>query len=291
VNQDSNYNFDPMTGQPIQQQPVQQNNQKISNTKKNKLIVILFIVLVILAVGLIVYLVGRNKMDKDLNTENYYNSVENNADDMEIDTDVIDTENSDEVMDVVYDKDGSFLMEIANVYVNDNDNTVVSGIINRGTIRVGDTVEIVGLNNEIKTSIVNGIEILEQVKDEVLAGDTVEIILKDVVSEEIKIGQVLAAPNSIGSTNKFDADVYVLTKQEGGRHTPFFSNYKPKVCFRTSSFTGTITLPDGIEMVMPGDDVIFTVTLELSVAMEVGTKFTIKEGGRIIATGTVTKLY
>ena len=167
----------------------------------------------------------------------------------------------------------------------------MTGNVQRGKLKVGDTVQIVGLSEEILTTEVTGIEMFREQKDEATVGDNAGIVLKDITREQVQRGQVLAKPNSIVAATKFDADVHILSKEEGGRHTPFFDGYRPQFYFRTTDITGVVDLPDTIEMVSPGEDVSFTTTLVSNVAMEVGTEFSIREGGRTIGKGTVTKVY
>ena len=167
----------------------------------------------------------------------------------------------------------------------------MTGRVQRGKIKVGDIVQIIGLDQEILTTEVTGIETFREQKDEATVGDNADLVLKDISREQVLRGQVLAKPNSIVAATKFDADVYVLTKEEGGRQIPFFDGYSPQFYFRTTDITGKIDLPDNIEMVNPGDNVSFTTTLITNVAMEVGTEFSIREGGRTVAKGTVTKVY
>ena len=190
-----------------------------------------------------------------------------------------------------YDENGAFLFSIEDVFTITGRGTVVSGKVERGKVKVGDTVQIVGLNNEILTTEVTGVEMFRQTSEEATVGDNAGILLKDITRAQVQRGQVLSKPNSIVAATKFDANVYILTKEEGGRQTPFFNGLKPQFYFRTIDITGTITLPKGVEMVMPGDNVSFTTTLISPVAMEVGTEFSIREGGRTIGEGTVTKVY
>jgi len=167
--------------------------------------------------------------------------------------------------------------------------TVVTGRVERGRIKVGDEVEIVGIRPTRKT-VATGLEIFRKVLDEAQAGDNIGVLLRGVDRDEVERGQVLAKPGSITPHTKFQAEVYVLSKEEGGRHTPFFNGYRPQFYFRTTDVTGTVQLPQGMEMVMPGDNVQMTVELITPVALEEGLRFAIREGGRTVGAGVVTKI-
>ena len=192
---------------------------------------------------------------------------------------------------VTYDENGTFLMAIEDVFTITGRGTVVTGRIERGTINLNDTVQIIGLNDEIKTTTVTGIEMFRQTLDTAKAGDNVGLLLRGIERSEVERGQVLAKPNSIKNGTKFDAQVYVLTKEEGGRRTPFFNGYRPQFYFRTTDITGVVELPANTEMVYPGNTVNMTIELISPVAMEAGTEFSIIEGGRTVGKGTVTKIY
>jgi elongation factor Tu len=168
--------------------------------------------------------------------------------------------------------------------------TVASGRIERGTVSVGDEVEIIGIKNETKKAVVTGIEMFRKTLDYGEAGDNVGILLRGVTRDEIERGQVLAKPGSITPHTQFKAEIYVLTKEEGGRHTPFFNNYRPQFYFRTTDVTGMIQLPEEVEMVMPGDNVTIDVDLIHPIAVEQGTTFSIREGGRTVGSGMVTEI-
>ena len=187
------------------------------------------------------------------------------------------------------DTDKPFLMSIEDVFTISGRGTVVTGRVERGTLRLNDEVEIVGLKPTKKT-VVTGIEMFRKSLDEAMAGDNAGVLLRGIAREEVERGQVLAKPGSVTPHHKFKASVYVLTKEEGGRHTPFFSNYRPQFYFRTTDVTGVIELPDGVEMVMPGDNVDMTVDLIAPVALEKGTKFSIREGGRTVGAGVVSEI-
>lgn len=186
--------------------------------------------------------------------------------------------------------DKPFMMPVEDVFTITGRGTVASGRIDRGTVKVGDEVEIVGLKDEVLKSTVTGVEMFHKTLDLGEAGDNVGILLRGISHDQIERGQVLAAPGSIQTHKKFKGEVYVMTKEEGGRHTPFFSNYRPQFYFHTTDVTGTIELPDGVEMVMPGDNVTFTVELQKPVALEKGLKFTIREGGHTVGAGVVSEV-
>ena len=186
-------------------------------------------------------------------------------------------------------KDKPYLMPIEDVFSISGRGTVVTGRIERGVIKVGDEVEIVGLRPTQKTTC-TGIEMFRKLLDQGEAGDNVGVLLRGTKREEVERGQVLAAPGTITPHTEFTAECYILTKEEGGRHTPFFSNYRPQFYFRTTDVTGTIELPEGIEMVMPGDNVKMTVRLIVPVAMDEGLRFAIREGGHTVGAGVVSKI-
>jgi elongation factor Tu len=168
---------------------------------------------------------------------------------------------------------------------------VVTGRIERGKVKVGDTVEIVGMTEEApRRTVVTGVEMFQKTLDEGIAGDNVGCLLRGIERNEVERGQVLCAPGSIKPHKKFEAQVYVLKKEEGGRHTPFFSGYRPQFYIRTTDVTGAISLPAGMEMVMPGDNVVMTIDLIVPVAIEEGLRFAIREGGRTVGAGVVTKI-
>ena len=187
------------------------------------------------------------------------------------------------------DNDKPFLMSIEDVFTISGRGTVVTGRVERGRLNLNDEVEIVGLK-ETRKSVVTGIEMFRKSLDYAEAGDNAGVLLRGINREDVERGQVLAKPGSVHPHKKFKASVYVLSKEEGGRHTPFFSNYRPQFYFRTTDVTGVIELPQGVEMVMPGDNVEMTVELIANVALENGTKFSIREGGRTVGAGTVTEI-
>jgi elongation factor Tu len=185
--------------------------------------------------------------------------------------------------------DGAFLMPVEDVFSISGRGTVVTGRIERGVIKVNDEVEIVGIKATAKTTC-TGVEMFRKLLDQGQAGDNVGVLLRGTKREEVERGQVLAKPGSITPHTKFEAEVYVLTKEEGGRHTPFFKGYRPQFYFRTTDVTGAVELPEGVEMVMPGDNVKMTVELIAPIAMEDGLRFAIREGGRTVGAGVVSKI-
>ena len=203
----------------------------------------------------------------------------------------------DELMDAVdsyiptpeRDNAKPFLMSIEDVFTITGRGTVVTGRVERGQLKLNDEVEIVGIK-ETKKTVVTGIEMFRKQLDYAEAGDNAGVLLRGISREEVERGQVLAKPGSVTPHTVFDAEVYVLSKEEGGRHTPFFANYRPQFYFRTTDVTGVITLPEGTDMVMPGDNVSIHVELIHPIAIEQGTKFSIREGGRTVGAGTVSKI-
>ncbi|WP_010244938.1 MULTISPECIES: elongation factor Tu [Peptoniphilus] len=188
------------------------------------------------------------------------------------------------------DTDNPFLMPIEDIFSITGRGTVATGRVEQGVVKVGDTVEVVGLTDEKRQVVVTGVEMFRKQLDQAEAGDNIGALLRGVQREEIQRGQVLAAPGTIHPHTKFEAEVYVLTKEEGGRHTPFFNGYRPQFYFRTTDVTGDIQLAEGVEMVMPGDNSTFTVTLITPIAMDEGLRFAIREGGRTVASGVVSKI-
>jgi len=188
------------------------------------------------------------------------------------------------------DTDKPFLMPIEDVFTITGRGTVVTGRIERGKVRVGDEIEIVGLTDETRKTVVTGVEMFRKTLDEGVAGDNVGVLLRGINREDVERGQVLAKPNSIHPYTKFKGQVYVLTKEEGGRHTPFFNGYRPQMYLRTTDVTGTINLPEGVEMVMPGDNIVMDVELITPIAIEQGLRFAIREGGRTVGAGVVAEV-
>jgi elongation factor Tu len=182
------------------------------------------------------------------------------------------------------------MMPVEDVFTITGRGTVATGRVERGKVKVGDEVEIIGLNDEPKKTTVTGVETFRKILDEAQAGDNIGALLRGIDRDEVERGQVLAKPGTIKPYKKFKCQVYVLSKEEGGRHTPFFSNYRPQFYFRTTDVTGVIKLPDGVEMVMPGDNVEMEVELISPIAIEDGTRFAIREGGRTVGAGAVTQI-
>ncbi|WP_460028943.1 EF-Tu C-terminal domain-related protein, partial [Methyloparacoccus murrellii] len=182
-----------------------------------------------------------------------------------------------------------FLMPIEDVFSISGRGTVVTGRIERGRVKVGDEVEIVGIRDTAKTTC-TGVEMFRKLLDEGVAGDNVGVLLRGTKREDVERGQVLAKPGSITPHTHFEAEIYVLSKDEGGRHTPFFNGYRPQFYFRTTDVTGSMELPQGVEMVMPGDNIKVTVKLISPIAMEEGLRFAVREGGRTVGAGVVSKV-
>lgn len=186
--------------------------------------------------------------------------------------------------------DKPFMMPVEDVFSITGRGTVATGRVERGQVKVGDVIEIIGIAEEAKSTTVTGVEMFRKLLDYAEAGDNIGALLRGVAREEIQRGQVLAKPGSITPHTNFKAEVYVLSKEEGGRHTPFFSNYRPQFYFRTTDVTGICNLPEGVEMVMPGDNIEMTVELIAPIALEEGTKFSIREGGRTVGAGVVASI-
>jgi elongation factor Tu len=188
------------------------------------------------------------------------------------------------------DVDKPFLMPIEDVFTITGRGTVVTGRIERGVLKVNETVDIIGIKQEKTTTTVTGIEMFRKLLDEGQAGENVGLLLRGIKREDVERGQVIIKPGSVTPHTEFEAQAYILSKDEGGRHTPFFNNYRPQFYFRTTDVTGVVTLPEGTEMVMPGDNTLMDVSLIQPVAMEEGLKFAIREGGRTVGAGQVTKI-
>lgn len=187
------------------------------------------------------------------------------------------------------DLDKPFLMPIEDVFSIKGRGTVVTGRVERGKVKVNDTIEIVGIK-ATQSTVVTGVEMFRKLLDEGLAGDNIGVLLRGVEKDQVERGQVLAAPNSVKPHTEFEAEVYVLAKEEGGRHTPFFTGYRPQFYIRTTDVTGEVTLPQGVEMVMPGDSTKMTVKLIVPVALEEGLRFAVREGGHTVGAGVITKI-
>ena len=188
------------------------------------------------------------------------------------------------------DTDKAFLMPVEDVFTITGRGTVATGRVERGVVKVGDTIEIVGMMEEAKQTVCTGVEMFRKLLDSAVAGDNIGALLRGVERKDIQRGQVLAKPGSIKPHTKFMGEVYVLSKEEGGRHTPFFNGYRPQFYFRTTDVTGVITLPEGTEMVMPGDNVQMAIELITPIAVEEGLRFAIREGGRTVGAGVVAKI-
>jgi elongation factor Tu len=188
------------------------------------------------------------------------------------------------------DTDKPFMMPVEDVFSITGRGTVATGRVERGQVKVGDVIDIIGLTEEPKSTTVTGVEMFRKLLDYAEAGDNIGALLRGVAREEVQRGQVLAKPGTITPHTKFQAQVYVLSKEEGGRHTPFFTNYRPQFYFRTTDVTGVVHLPEGVEMVMPGDNIEMTVELIAPIAIEEGTKFSIREGGRTVGAGSVATI-
>lgn len=186
--------------------------------------------------------------------------------------------------------DKPFLMPVEDVFTITGRGTVATGRVERGTVKVGDEIQIVGLRDEMKKTVVTGVEMFRKLLDSAVAGDNIGVLLRGIERKEIERGQVLAKPGSITPHTKFESKVYVMTKEEGGRHTPFFNGYRPQFYFRTTDVTGIAHLPAGTEMIMPGDSVEMSIELITPIAMEEGLRFAIREGGRTVGSGVITKI-
>ena len=193
------------------------------------------------------------------------------------------------IPDPVRETDKPFLLPVEDVFSITGRGTVATGRVERGTVKVGDTVEIVGIK-DTRSAVITGVEMFRKLLDQAEDGDNIGVLLRGIAREDVVRGQVLAKPKSVTPHSEFKAEVYVLTKEEGGRHTAFFSNYRPQFYFRTTDVTGVIELPEGTEMVMPGDNTQMTVKLIHPIAVEKGTKFSIREGGRTVGAGSVSEL-
>ena len=194
------------------------------------------------------------------------------------------------IPDPVRDTDKPFLMPVEDVFTITGRGTVATGRVERGTLHLNDELEILGVKDDVQKTVVTGIEMFRKQLDEAMAGDNIGALLRGINRDQIVRGQVLAKPGTVTCHKKFTAQVYVLTKDEGGRHTPFFNNYRPQFYFRTTDVTGTISLPEGVEMCMPGDNVEMDVELITPIAIEVGLRFAIREGGRTVGSGVIAKI-
>ncbi|MBE7091182.1 MAG: elongation factor Tu [Clostridiales bacterium] len=194
------------------------------------------------------------------------------------------------IPDPVREDDKPFVLPVEDVFTISGRGTVATGRVERGVAKVGDPAEIVGFNEKPTTTVITGLEMFRKMLDEAMAGDNVGALLRGIDRKDIERGQVIAKPGTIHPHTEFEAQVYVLTKEEGGRHTPFFDGYRPQFYFRTTDITGSIKLPDGVEMIMPGDNITMKVTLINPIAIEEGLRFAIREGGRTVGSGVVSKI-
>jgi elongation factor Tu len=194
------------------------------------------------------------------------------------------------IPDPVREADKPYLKPVEDVFTITGRGTVVTGRVERGIIKPGEEVAIVGMKTDIKKTVATSLEMFRKILDDAVAGDNVGVLLRGVDKDEVERGQVLAKPNTVTPHTKFKAEVYVLKKEEGGRHTPFFAGYKPQFYFRTTDVTGSIKLPEGVEMVMPGDNANFEVELIVPIAMEEGLRFAVREGGHTVGAGVVTQI-
>ena len=256
--------------------------QRPSNKGRNTGIILLLIIVIIVLV--VVFLFGVKKFRKKDSTPNDNQQMQEN-------NNTNNTGTVDPGTNLTYDKNGAFLMNIEDSFTITGRGTVVTGKVARGTVHLNDEVQIIGLDKEIKTTTVTAIEMFRQSKESAEAGDNVGILLKDASLEDVLRGQVLAQPNSIKATKKFEASVSLFSKEEGGQNIPLFSNYKLLFYIRNTNITGVITLSNGVEMVMPGSkDVKVTVELDRNVALEVGTEFALRNSGQKIGEGIVTNV-
>ena len=276
------------------QQPVQpmMNNmvQPTNNGKKSNktLFIILGIIAVIVIVGVVFVMLNKkdNKESKDTNTNTEVNTNSNS----ETNTNSNTSGSVDPNTNTSATADGAFLMPIEDVFTITGRGTVVTGRIERGTVKINDEIQIIGLDKEIKTAKVTGIEMFRKNLDSATVGDNAGIVLSGVTREDVQRGQVIAKPNSISAEKKFEAEIYLLTKDEGGRTTPIYNNYRPQFYFRTTDVTGVVAFPTGTDSVEPGTTITANCELVNGMAMEVGTEFTIREGGRTVGKGKVTKI-
>ena len=299
MNQNGNYNFDPVTGQPLshEQQAYYQQLEQLQSQNKNsyrppnsngsssnknnqKILMILLMIGIFIAILVVVfYFINKNEKESSLSSP-----AENNQQNAE---DIIENKEEENPTDENYE----FLYNIEEVVNSTGVGTVVTGQIIRGEVKVGDNVQIIGLTDEIITAEVTKIEVSGEEREKATIGENANITLKNITQDQVKEGQVLAKPNSITAVTKFEAEVYILTEEEGGRSQPVFTNYIVDFYFGSAKISGTIPLPEEMYMASPGDTVSFTVTLRNNVAVKVGTEFSMKEGNRTVGTGTVSKIY
>lgn len=273
----------------------EQNLQNNNKSSKNIILIMFGILVVIVVIVLgIFYLINSSSNLKSNNRENDKTEIDNKNDESDgIINDYDDEYTVGKVQNgtnLEYNEKGAFLMEVESV-ISSSDGISTVGKILRGTVKVGDEVQVVGYDGNLQTFIVNRIQRFNVEAENASYNDAAILMFKNANENDILAGEVLAKPNSIVATTKFDARIRVLTSEEGGRYTPFFNGYRPQFYFWGVDNTGVVTLPDGITQVNPGDTGVFTVELYNYIAMEVGTEFKVREGGRVVATGVVTKIY
>ncbi len=273
----------------VQNQSLNQyTNNNLNNKKNNTLLIVLGCLLIVAAMLVLVNKVFLSESSNNNgNTQNIHETSEvSNKDTEESTTEESTVIDNDEDS---FDKDGAFLMAIEDIFTISGKGTVVTGRVQRGSAKVGDEVEIVGISETKKTTITE-IVMFRDAVEFASAGDNAGFYLKDMTRDDLVKGQVIALPNSIKAYKKFEAEVYILSKEEGGRHTPFFNGYRPQFYFRTTDVTGVIELPAGTEMVMPGDNISMTIELITPIAIEKGLRFAIREGGRTVGSGVVADI-
>ena len=273
--------------QPVQTEPV--NNQYVAPSSKNRSFTIVLIVLITIVVITVTSFIIVKKFSSNNNTSSGSNRTNTNTSEQTSTNTTKEDTKASQTED--YDKEGSFLMTIDEILSVPGYGTAVSGTVLRGRVNKNDPIEIVGIR-ETQQTVATRIEAYRKEMEYAEAGDTVNVYLRGIMVDEIERGQVLAKDNTIKAYKKFECDIELLSKDEGGRSTPFFSNYRPQFYFRNTDITGVITLPEGTEMVKPGE-IVKSATVELltTVALEVGTEFSIREGGRTVGSGKVTKIY
>lgn len=316
MNQSNNYSFNPMTGEPgnqfnqqqmqgqnisnvsFQQQVVQSTTNEYQKSvdpkqpKKNKKIIIIIVILIIIGiiVGLMLF-INKDKNNSLNNNGDTSLEVENNDNDVETEESDL-NESIDVEPEIIYDENGAFLFEIEDIFNITGLGISLSGNVERGTVKPGDTVQIIGMNSNVKTTVVEKIEKRRVELESAKAGDRVTLILRDVVEGELKVGQVIAQPDTMDASKKVEVDVRFLSEDEGGMSKPFFDNYVTTFKFRDmTDIKGTIKLPNDVKKVNPGDSLKFIVNLNESVGLEIGTKFTIHNDGHIIGEGKISKMY
>ena len=274
-----------------EKQKLENQNNNVNEVPKKKQNLNFKTVLIICLIIFVVIYIAVSYINKTKETKRSNSEITTTVNSESISTNSNALTTTTTITNEEYDKTGDFLLGVEDVFTISGKGTAASGKIERGIVKINDEIQIIGLNHETITTTVVGILENNRInKNEAEAGETVTLILKDISSSDVERGQVLAKPGSITQHTKFKCSVYVLKTEEGGRHTPFFTNYRPQFYFRTSDVTGVIELPEGVEMVNPGDNVEVDVELTTSVALEKGTRFDIREGGKIIGNGIVTDI-